>query len=85
MCAFLGLPESFDRVVFLRVDCECNRPSFLTIVFSRANVFNGDLNKWDVSEVADMAYSKLIRIAWNLCCCDRRVLSGVRLGGHDVM
>jgi surface protein len=46
----------------LRVDCECNRPSCLATVFYEASAFNGDLNQWDVAKVADMHYSKSIRI-----------------------
>jgi surface protein len=31
-------------------------------VFGYASAFNGDLNQWDVAKVADMHYSKSIRI-----------------------
>ncbi len=54
-CAFL----------FLRVDCECNRPSCLATVFGSAYSFNGDLNQWDVAKVTDMNSSKSIRIVEN--------------------
>ena len=46
----------------MRVDCECNRPSFFATVFERASVFNGDLNQWDVTKVTDMGASKSICI-----------------------
>jgi hypothetical protein len=49
----------------LRIDCGCNRPSFLATVFSSASAFNRDLNQWDVAKVAVMSYSKLIRILEN--------------------
>ena len=70
MCAFFGPSQYFDqgssfRLLFLRVDCECNRPSFLATVFSYASAFNGDLNQWDVGIVTDMSYSKSIRIVEN--------------------
>ena len=56
------LPSAF---VFLRVDCECNLPSFLATVFREASAFNGDLNQWDVATVTDMGGSKSIRIVEN--------------------
>ena len=66
---FYGLFEYFDQgssaFLFLRADCECNRPSFLATVFSSASAFNGDLNKWDVATVSDMSGSKSIRIVAN--------------------
>ncbi len=69
MCAFFELLKYFDqgsfRLLFLRVDCECNRPSFLSSVFYRAAAFNGDLNQWDVGKVTDMNSSKSIRIVEN--------------------
>jgi surface protein len=65
MFAFVGLLQYSDqdssfRLLFLRVDCECNRPSFLATVFSSAYVFNGDLSQWDVATVTDMSESKSI-------------------------
>jgi hypothetical protein len=51
----------FFRLLFLRVDCECNRFSCLAIVFYQASNFNGDLNQWDVAKVIDMFDSKSIR------------------------
>ncbi len=70
MLAFFGLFEYFDqgssfRLLFLRVDCECNRPSFLATVFNGAGAFNGDLSRWDVATVTYMSESKSIRIAEN--------------------
>ncbi len=69
MCAFFGLSQysdpGFFRLLFLRVDCECNRPSFLATVFQSANAFNGDLNQWDVAKVTTMADSKSIRMVEN--------------------
>ena len=55
------LPPSF----LLRVDCACNRISFLATVFDGASAFNGDLNQWDVGNVTDMTSSKSIRIVEN--------------------
>jgi surface protein len=55
MSAFFGL-----RLLFLRINCECNRPSFLATVFYAARAFNGDLNGWDVAKVTDMYQSKSI-------------------------
>ncbi len=49
-------------LLFLRVDCECNRPSFLAKVFSQASAFNSDLSTWDVAKVTTMSNSKSIRI-----------------------
>jgi surface protein len=46
----------------LRVDCECNRPSFLATVFDRCSAFNGDLNQWDVAKVTTMQISKSVHI-----------------------
>jgi surface protein len=61
--------SGFIRLFFLRVDCECNRPSFLATVFAvlnfPASAFNGDLSQWDVAKVTDMSYSKSIRILEN--------------------
>ena len=57
--------RGFFHLLFLRVDCECNRPSFLATVFEIASAFNGDLKQWNVATVTDMAYSKLIRIVEN--------------------
>jgi hypothetical protein len=56
------LPSAF---VFLRVDCECNRPSFLATVFYPASAFDGDLSQWDVASVASMANSKSTCIVEN--------------------
>ena len=83
--ASFGLSSYLDKgfsfcFLFMRVDCECNRPSFLATVFSYASSFNGDLNQWDVAEVTTMESSKSIRIVENdvkSCCCDCRVQSGV--------
>ena len=49
----------------MRVDCECNRPSFLGTVFLGASAFNGDLSQWDVANVIDMSLSKSICIVEN--------------------
>ncbi len=57
--------SGFFRLILLRVDCYCNRPSFLATVFYQASAFNGDLNKWDVAKVATMSYSKSIRVFEN--------------------
>ena len=46
----------------MRVDCECNRPSFFATVFERASAFNGDLSHWDVAKVTYMSNSKSISI-----------------------
>ena len=66
---FYGLFEYFDQgssaFLFLRADCECNRPSFLATVFKSASAFNGDLNNWDVAKVSYMSYSKSLRIVAN--------------------
>ena len=62
---YLGCFEyvgSSFRLLFLRVDCECNRSSSLATVFYSASAFNGDLNQWDVAKVTNMHASKLIRI-----------------------
>ncbi len=56
---------SFFRLLFLRVDFEYNRPSFLATVFSYNSAFNGDLNQWDVAKVTTMVQSKSIRIVEN--------------------
>jgi hypothetical protein len=69
MCAFFGLSQYFDQgssaFFFLRVDCECNRPSFLATVFQDASAFNGVLNRWDVAKVTTMSDSKSVRIVDN--------------------
>jgi surface protein len=70
MFAFFGLSRYFDRgssscLLFLRVDCECIRPSFLATVFYNASAFNGDLSLWDVAKVTTMYYSKSICIVEN--------------------
>ena len=46
----------------MRVDCECNRPSFFATVFYQASAFNGDLSQWDVAKVTSMSSSKSISI-----------------------
>ncbi len=55
----------FFRLFVLRVNCECNRPSFLATVFEAASAFNGDLNQWDVATVTTMHGSKPIRLVEN--------------------
>ncbi len=70
MFAFVGLSQYYDQgssfsLLFLRVDCECNRPSFLAIVFAHADVFNGKVDQWNVAKVTNMRYSKLICIVEN--------------------
>jgi hypothetical protein len=63
MFAFFGLFQCFDQGSAAFFSCpltECNRPSFLAIVFFHAYVFNGDLNQWDVAEVTTMEISKSI-------------------------
>jgi surface protein len=70
MFTFYGQFEYFDQgssvcLLFLRVDCECNRLSFLATVFANASAFNGDLSQWDVATVTDMSWSKSIRIGEN--------------------
>jgi hypothetical protein len=67
---FYGLFEYFDqgsfyRLLFLRVDCECNRSSSLATVFYSASAFNGDLNQWDVAKVTTVEASKSICIVKN--------------------
>jgi surface protein len=69
MLAFVGLSQYFDqgssfRLLFLRVDCECNRPSFLATVFQNS-AFNGDLSRWDVAKVTTFSRSKSICIVEN--------------------
>jgi surface protein len=53
------------RLLFLRVDCECNRPSFFATVFNGASAFNGDLSRWNVAAVTNMLVSKSICIVEN--------------------
>jgi hypothetical protein len=89
----LGLSQ-YDQgssfcLLFLRVDCEYNRPSFLTTVFALASTFNGNLKQWDVTKVGAMQMSKSKRMVENnfdvsSCYCDWRVQSGVWVGGEDV-
>jgi hypothetical protein len=67
---FFGLPQYFDHdssfhLLFLRVACECNRPSLLATVFYQATAFNGDLHQWDVAKVTAMHYRKSICIVEN--------------------
>jgi hypothetical protein len=65
MFAFFGLFEyyydqgSSFHLLFLRVDCDCNRHSFLATVFNRAT-FNGNLNHWDVATVTTLQGSESI-------------------------
>ncbi len=83
----------FFRLLFLRVNCDCNRPSFLATVFAWASAFNRDLNRWNVAKVTVMSHSKSIRImentlTWrdvNSCYCVWRVQSGDGVGGDDVL
>jgi hypothetical protein len=70
MCAFFGLSLYFDhgssfRLLFLDIECESNRPSFLVTVYYDASAFNGDLNQWDVANVNYMCDSKSRRILDN--------------------
>ena len=58
-------PSGFLRLLVLRADCECNRPSFLATVFNKASAFNRDLNQWDVAKVTTMYASKSVRILEN--------------------
>jgi hypothetical protein len=58
ICSSFHLP-------FLRVDCECNRPSLRVTVFYGASAFNGDLRQWDVAKVITKALSESIRILEN--------------------
>ena len=70
MLAFFGLLQYCDRgrvaffrlILFVRVDCECNRPSFFATVFRYASAFNGNLSQWNVASVTTMSYSKSISI-----------------------
>ncbi len=56
---FLYFHQGFSfRLLFLRVDCECNRPSCLATVFDDASAFNGNINQWDVAKVTDTSESK---------------------------
>jgi surface protein len=62
-CLLWVVCEYFDQgsslgLLFLRVDCEYNRPFFLATVFQYASAFNGDLNQWDVAKVTYMGGSK---------------------------
>jgi surface protein len=57
--------SGFFRLLFLRVDCKCNRPSFLATVFVGAYAFNRDLNRWNVAKVTNMQSSKSTRIVEN--------------------
>jgi hypothetical protein len=70
MFAFFGLSRHFDQgsffhLLFLRVDCECNRPSFLATVFHFASAFNGNIIQWNVANVNSMQQSKSICIVEN--------------------
>ncbi len=49
-------------LLFLRVDCEFNRPSFLATAFKFASSFNGDLKQWNVAKVTTMEGCKSILI-----------------------
>jgi surface protein len=61
----VGLGWWCDVLHFLRVDCSCDRPSFLATVFQGAAAFNGNINQWDVAKVTTMNISKSMRIAEN--------------------
>ena len=61
----IGVGCSSAPFLSVRVDCECNRPSFLATVFFDASAFNGDLNQWDVAKVTTMSSSKSTRIVEN--------------------
>ena len=70
MIAFFGLSQYVDqgssfRLLFLHLDCECNRSSLRATVFVGASVFNGDLNQWDVAKVTNMYASKSTHIVEN--------------------
>jgi surface protein len=63
MFAFFRLSQYFDQslpsgLLFLRVDCERNRPSFFATAFYQATNFNRDLNQWDVAKVTTMQQRK---------------------------
>ncbi len=63
--SFSGLTVNIIALIvmlFLRVDCEHNRPSFLATVFQSASAFNGDVNQWNVANVNNMQNSKSILI-----------------------
>ncbi len=78
--------SGFFRLLFLRVDYECNRPSFHVTVFQSASAFNGDLNQWDVATVTDMSYSKSIRIYWRIhAIMIGGLIKGVLVWGDDMM
>ncbi len=67
VCLFWAVWVFWSRffcLLFLRVDCECNWP-FHATAFKSASAFNGDLNQWDVGEVATMLASKSIRMLEN--------------------
>ncbi len=93
--AFFELFEYFDQgsSAFLSCafDCECNRPSVVATVFFEASSFIGDLNKWNVANVAKMDRSKLIRIVESDLTGRELMLLrfegsfGVGVGGVDVM
>jgi surface protein len=57
--------QCFFRLLFLNVDCDCNRSSVHPTVFNSASAFNGDLNQWDVAKVTTMKGGKSIRIEEN--------------------
>jgi hypothetical protein len=61
--AFFGLSQyshqgSSFSLLFLRVDCECNRSSYLATAFRSASAFNRILDRWDVAKVTDMLESQ---------------------------
>ncbi len=99
MFAFFGQFGYYDQgssfcLLFLSVDCECNRPFYLATVFYGASAFNGTLDQWDVATVTSLGGSKSIRIMANdltwrelTLLCVWRVPSGVGVGGDgdDVM
>jgi hypothetical protein len=72
--SILNQGSSF-RLLFLRYECECNRPSFLAKVFQYASAFNGNLNQWDVAKGTIMDRSKSIRIPENDLTCREFTLS----------
>jgi hypothetical protein len=70
MVVFFGLFDYFDQgssfgLLSLRVECECNRSSFLATVFHSASAFNGNVNQWNVANVNTMGLSESICIMGN--------------------
>jgi hypothetical protein len=67
MFAFFGLSQFF-RFLFLRVNCECNRPSFLPTVFYQASKYKTSSicgYSWHRSK----ASNKPSNLSTNLCAC----------------